>query len=149
MPLYELSVTTNVQSSEGDAVTSSVEVDEGFVEEGLIFIDPGSNGEVRAQLRFGDRSLLPASESGFVSVPANRAFVPINFVLPGSPNDIELRAWAPDADFTHEVIAQFTAVEGRKQDPLDRIAGLIGRAVGGSGRRERRREALRRARMDE
>lgn len=110
MPLYELTVTTNAQTDEGGAVTDDVEVEEKVIQEGMIFIDPGSNGEVRAQLRFGESNLLPHSNSETVRLPGRNGPAPINAMLPGVPTSVELRAWAPNADFQHEVVAQVEAV---------------------------------------
>lgn len=110
MPLYQTSVTTNAQTGEVDAVTSTVEVEERVIQAGMIFIDPSANGEVEAQLRFGDAQLLPHANGETFQVPAVRNFAPINRQLPGVPTEIELRAWAPDADFQHPVFAQIETV---------------------------------------
>jgi len=123
VPLYELSVTTSAQSSEAQAATSTVDVEQQVITEGFIFIDPGANGEVQAQLRFGDRTLLPARNSGTVRVPAVRQPSPINVQLPGTPNPVQLRAFAPDADFEHEVIAQFEAVPPENTTQEVRLVG--------------------------
>lgn len=126
MALYELSVATNAQQAEGSASTATIETEQQVIREALIFIDPSSNGEVLAQLRFGDSVVFPHPNAGTVSAPGRNGPTPIKTQLPGVPTDIQLRAWAPNADFSHEVIAQFEAV------PPDEIADPV-RIIGGGG----------------
>lgn len=124
MPLYELSVSTAAQQSEASANTATVTVEEPVITEGMIFIDPGASDEVRAELRFGDRRILPHPNSDPFSVPAIRNFSPINVQLPGVPTSLELRAWAPDADFAHEVICQVEAVTEENAAESVRLVGV-------------------------
>lgn len=106
MPLYSLSADVPPQTAEKDAVTTTVAVDEPVLDRGLLFIDPGANGEVQAQLRVGETAVLPVEPGEPARIPDVREFVPINAELPGTPGEVTLRAWAPDADFNHDVIAQ-------------------------------------------
>lgn len=111
MVLYELNVTIPPQTAEADAVTETVRVEQILLANGMIFIDPASNGEVRAQLRIGETPILPHPNSATVSVPGRTGPSPLLVSLPGVPNVVELRAWAPNADFPHDVIAQFATGE--------------------------------------
>lgn len=123
MPLYELTVTTSAQQAESAANTASVELEHPVITEGMVFIDRASNGEVRAQLRVGETPVLPHSNAATVSVPGRNGPAPINRRLPGVPGDVELRAWAPDADFAHDVIAQVEAVSEDNATQQVRVVG--------------------------
>lgn len=109
MVLYELRLTTQPQTTESQAATARIEVEQPVISNALVFIDQASNGEVRAQLRHGELSLVPHFNADTVSKPGESGPSPLSHRLPGTPTTIELRAWAPNADFTHEVIAQFEA----------------------------------------
>lgn len=111
MVLYELRLTTQPQTTEGQAVTATIEVEQPVISNALVFIDHASNGEVQAQLRHGEFLILPHFRAETVSKPGESGPSPLSHRLPGTPTTIELRAWAPDADFTHEVIAQFEATD--------------------------------------
>jgi hypothetical protein len=110
MTLHTRQFTVPAQTAKVDAVTKEIEVDQLVLKEASVFIDPGSNGEVNVEVLFGDSLLLPAADGDPISKPLETGPVPVNRELPGVPNTVTIRAWAPDADFEHEVIAQIVMV---------------------------------------
>jgi len=110
MPLHTRQFTVPSQTDKASAVTKEIEVDELLLKEASVFIDPGSNGEVNVEVLFGDSLLLPAADGDPISKPRETGPIPLNARLPGVPNTVTIRAWAPDADFEHEVIAQIVMV---------------------------------------
>jgi hypothetical protein len=131
MPRYQLSVDVPAQSDQSQAVVESIEVDERYVRQALRFAPPGSNNTVKAVLQSGDRPLLPTAESDPVVLTNNRTFAPVQARLPGAPNDLTVRAWAPDADFPHTVTVFVDVVELARASPLQRIANRLSRDTGG------------------
>lgn len=121
MPRYQLRVDVPAQTGEASAVTDSVSVDEQVVTDGVLYVDPGAADEVRAQLRFGDRPLLPAEGSDLTTIPGDTDPAPIQVTLPGVPQEVQLRAWAPNADNSHVVLGRFDTVEVSESRPLLRL----------------------------
>jgi hypothetical protein len=89
-----------------DAVTDSIRVQEPVLVRGFRFVPPGATFEVSATLRYGDRQLLPQPPSDRTLVPGTAEPVQIGFVDLGTPYEVTLRAFAPNADFAHTVKAQ-------------------------------------------
>lgn len=128
MPRYRLAATVPAQTAVEDAVTQRIEVEEQVVTEGFLFVPPGSADEVKARLLFGETSLLPTESSDPTVLPGTTDPAVIDFRLPGTPNVIELRAWAPDADFQHTVFARF---DTREPDRARSVSDLIDLFRGG------------------
>lgn len=124
MPRYRMRLDVPESTAQSASVSTSIEVDELVIEEGLLFVPPGSRDFVSAELRYGDRRLLPTSNSTPVLLANVPERGPINVQLPGVPTDIELRAWAPDTTEQHTVTAAFNAV------PVENAAQAV-RLVGG------------------
>jgi hypothetical protein len=122
MPLYTRTLTVDSQTAEEDAAAVDTEVDEQIITEAEVFIDPGSNGEVRAELLDGDRRIIPEPEGDPIAKPGTTGPVPLSHFLPGVPSTVTLKVWAPDADFSHEVIASW---ETRDPDQTESIQRLI------------------------
>jgi len=105
MPRYQWSVTTPSQTARQDRVRQTITVDELVLVAGNRFAPPGADGEVKARILFGARSLLPVEAGSPAVLPERSDMVDLNFQLPGVPNQVRLEAWAPDADFQHTVTA--------------------------------------------
>jgi len=133
MPRYQLSATVPAGTGEDSAVVSEIEVDERFVQEGFIFAAPGASYEVQARLLAGDRQLLPEPESDTTVVPGVTDPAPIRYTLPGSPNTLELRTFAPTSNFPHTIKAVIDVVPAEEASPLQRIADRL--TTGGQRRR--------------
>jgi len=131
MPRYQVSATVPAGTAEDQAVVSEITVDQRFVQEGFIFTPPGSAYEVQARLLAGDRQLLPEPDSDTTVVPDVTDPAPIRYTLPGSPNTLELRVFAPTSNFEHTVKAVIDVVPVDQASPLQRIAD---RLTGGGGR---------------
>jgi hypothetical protein len=125
MPRYQLSITVPPQTPESAAVSDTIAVDERIVVDGFIFAPPGSAFEVNAVLFAGDRQLLPEPGSDRVVVPGVADPARIDQTLPGTPNDLELRAFAPNSDFEHTVKAVVDTRTEERARPLQRIADVF------------------------
>lgn len=121
MPLYTRIVQVSAQTAETSAVRSLVAVDEQVVVEATVFIDPASNGEVSAVLLDGERQIIPEPSGDAIAKPGETTVKNLRHVLPGTPSDVEVKVWAPDADFDHEVIVQFETAEPEEIGQLDRL----------------------------
>jgi len=106
MPRYQLSVEVPPQTDEFAAVEETVAVQEPVVVRGFRFVAPGAAFEVKASLRYGDRQLLPQPPSDRTLLPGTTQSARIGFADLGTPYEITLRAFAPDADFSHIVKAR-------------------------------------------
>jgi hypothetical protein len=139
MPRYQLSATVPVGTPEDQAVSAEIEIDQRFVQEGFIFAAPGSAYKVNAALLAGDRQLLPEPGSDTTVVPNVTDPAPIRYTLPGSPNTLELRLFAPNSDFEHTVKAVVDVVSEDQASPLQRIADrLTGGRAGPAARQPTR-----------
>jgi len=132
MPLYTRQVTVPAQTAESAAVRVRTEVDERVVTEAEVFIDPGSNGEVNVVLLDGESRILPERAGDPVSKPETTGPVPLSHELPGIPGQVTIKAWAPDADFEHEVIVNFETAPESRANPLQRLTDVF--SGGGSVR---------------
>lgn len=111
MTLYSLNLTVPASTGRDSAVVRDVRVDKQLIDRATVFIDPGSNGEVNVQIQSGEALLIPAIEGDPITKPGQTGPVTIDRRLPGVPNEVTVRAWAPNADFSHEVIAQVVTEE--------------------------------------
>jgi hypothetical protein len=116
------------QTPEDSAVVSDVEVEQGVIQDGFMFTPPGSAGEVFAELRWGERVILPEGDSDRRLVPATSDPAPINYQSPSVPQTLTLRAWAPDAEYQHRVTARVDAVRSERANPLERLLELLSQA---------------------
>lgn len=110
MALYTLATGTPTQATQGSANTDTVSVDERGIGDVEIFITKDAFTEVRAGLFVGDRRVFPEPEGQPIQKPGNTGPVSLNYVLPGVPAEVELQAWAPNADFQHRVVCNVEAV---------------------------------------
>lgn len=131
MPRYQLSATVPAGTPESDAVVEAIEIEERWVQEGFLYAPPGAAFSVNAELRFGERRLLPTEGSDPTTVPEVTDPAPIRFAVPGVPNELTMRVWSPDAEFQHTVKAVVDVVEIQRANPLQR---LVGRLTGEEGR---------------
>jgi|APHM01.1.fsa_nt_gi hypothetical protein len=106
MPRYRIQVDVPAGTSQSNAVSKSIEVEEQAVRDGLIFAPPGSAGTVRAELLFGEARLLPTAESDLTVLPGATDPAPIRRTFERSPTDLTLRAFAPQSNFPHTVTAR-------------------------------------------
>jgi hypothetical protein len=125
MPLYSRIVQVDAQTPAEDAVEVMTEVREEVVTEAEVFIDPGSNGEVRVVLLDGETRVLPASEGDPIAKPGTSGPVPLDHRLPGVPSEVTVKVWAPDADFPHEVIVSWETRPPEQVGQLDRLLSLF------------------------
>jgi len=125
MPRYQTSVTVPAGTQRQNAVADEIQVSERVIEEGFIFAPPGSAYEVNAVLLAGDRQILPEPESDPVAIPGVTDPAQIDTLLPGSPNTVELRVWAPTADFSHTIKARIDTVPRQDANPLQRLVGVF------------------------
>jgi hypothetical protein len=125
MPRYQLSVTVPPQTPESAAVSDTISVDERIVKDGFLFTPPGSAFAVRAVLFAGDRQLLPEPGSDRVLIPGVADPARIDQTLPGTPNDLELRVFAPNSQFAHTVKAVVDTRTEERARPLQRIADVF------------------------
>jgi hypothetical protein len=109
-------------------VESSIEVNQAVIQDGFMFTPPGSAGEVFAELRWGERVILPEGQSDRRLVPATTDPAPINYQSPSVPQTLTLRAWAPDADYQHRVTARVDAVQSDRANPLERLLDILSQA---------------------
>jgi len=123
MTLYALNLTVPASTGRDNSVARTVEVDKQLVDRATVFIDPGSNGEVNVQIQSGEALLIPAIEGDPITKPGQTGPVTIDKRLPGVPNEVTVRAWAPAADFSHEVIVQIVTEEEREDVSDVRIVG--------------------------
>lgn len=140
MPRYQLSATVPPGTSEAGAVVSTVTVDERVVRDGLIYAPPGSAFEVNAVLLAGDRQLLPDPGSDPVVIPGLADPARIDTRLPGTPNEVELRVWAPSSQFEHTVKARIDTRTEERANPLQRFVGMFEGAGETRPARQRRPE---------
>jgi len=111
MTRYRWEVTVPPKTQQSAAVTSTIEVDEAVIQDGLIFAAPGSAALVFAEIRFGDLVLFPSANSSRRVLPGITDAAPLNFEAEGTPFELELRAFAPQAEFPHGVVARVDAVQ--------------------------------------
>lgn len=126
MPLYTRTIPVPAQTGEDSAVTVLTEVDEQVITEAEVFIDPGSNGEVRVVVLDGESRVLPERAGDAISKPGTTGPVPLDHRLPGQPATVTLKVWAPDADFQHEVIVNFETADPSRANPLQRLVETFG-----------------------
>lgn len=138
MARYQLSATVPAGTAEANAATDTVQVDERVLQDGFIYAAPGTAFAVRAVLLAGDRQVLPEPESDPVVIPGLADPTRIQTRLPGSPNEIELRVWAPNSQFEHTVKARVDTVPLERANPLQRISNVL--TGGGSARPGRQRQ---------
>jgi hypothetical protein len=110
MPRYRIQVEVPAGTTEANAVEQTIEVEERFVDSGLVFAPPGSAGTVRAELLFGEARLLPTAESDPTVIPGSTDPAPIRRTFERSPTDLTLRAFAPNSGFSHTVTARIDAL---------------------------------------
>lgn len=132
MALYTRQITVPAQTAESNAVRVETEVDERVVTEAEVFIDPGSNGEVNVVVLDGESRILPERAGDPISKPETTGPVPLNHVLPSTPGNVTIKAWAPDADFSHEVIVNVETRPESRANPLQRLTDVF--SGGGSVR---------------
>jgi hypothetical protein len=135
MPRYQTQVTVPPQTGQADAVEGVLVLDERYIQDGLLFVPIGADGEVKARLLFGERSLLPTPDSDPTLIEGATDPAPIREFVPGTPARLTVRVWAPDADFPHTVTARVDAVAEGRANPLQRLTDLI---TGGGGARPAR-----------
>jgi hypothetical protein len=131
MPRYQVTAEVPAETTRGGQVRERIEVDERFIERGLRFAAPGSAFEVKAVVTAGDRVLLPTAASDPTVIPGNRQPAPINARLPGLPSEIEVRAWAPDADFPHTLKVFLDLTPEEEARPLQRLTARLSGSLGG------------------
>jgi hypothetical protein len=122
MPLYTRTVSVPPQTAEDSAVTVLTEVEEQVITEASVYIDPGSNGEVRVELLDGESNIIPEPQGDPISKPGETGPVPLDHQLPGVPSTVTVKVWATDADFEHEVKAQWETQPPERANPIQRIA---------------------------
>lgn len=142
MPRYFEQIEVAAQTTESNAVTLDVEVDEQFIEDGVAFIDPGAKNKVFVELLDGEKRIFPTQSSDAFNVPAVSDPAPINHVLPGTPDTLTWRVYAPDADNDHIVLAYFDAKDLEVALPLQRLAETLTNGNGLSARRRRPSQRL-------
>jgi hypothetical protein len=125
VPRYQIQVDIPAGTTQPNAVTESVTVDERYVEEGVRFAAPGSANTVKARLFDGETQLLPVNDSDPTVIPGNRNTAPIRHTLPSSPSEITVRAFAPDSDFDHTLTVIVDVVEVEKSTPLQRLLNRL------------------------
>jgi hypothetical protein len=121
MPLYTRQIRVPAQTAESNAVRIQTEVDERVITEAEVFIDTGSNGEVNVVVLDGESRILPERAGDPISKPETTGPVPLAYELPGVPGQVTIKAWAPDADFEHEVIVNFETRAASRANPLQRL----------------------------
>lgn len=131
MPRYQLSAEIPAETARPDQVRERIEVEERFVDRGLRFAAPGSAFEVKAVVTAGDRVILPTADSDPTVIPGNRQPAPINTRLPGRPSEIEVRAWAPNADFPHTLQVLLDLTPEEEARPLQRLTDRLSGGLGG------------------
>lgn len=122
MPSYVLRVDVPAGATQAAGIEQSVEIDEQFIQDAEIFIDYGANGEVLARLFYGEQALFPAPAGEPAQKPGSTGPAPIAMELPSRSEAVHLRAWAPDADEPHVVIAEIETVD--QQQRRGRGAGM-------------------------
>jgi len=125
MPQYSRTVQVEPQTAETDAVTVLTEVDEQVITEASVFIDEGSNGEVRVVLLDGETRIVPEQAGDPIAKPGSTGPVPLDHRLPGVPANVTVKVWAPDADYAHEVIVTWETREPSQTRQLDRLISLF------------------------
>ena len=125
MALYSRIVRVDPQTADEDAVLVRTEVREEVITEAEVFIDNGSNGEVRVVLLDGETQIIPEQEGDAIAKPGTTGPVPLNHRLGGVPSFVTVKVWAPDADFSHEVIVSFETRPPEQVGQLDRLLSLF------------------------
>jgi len=110
MALYTLATDTPTQADFPDSNTDTVQIDEKGIRDVEIFITEDSYTEVKAGLFFGDKRIFPDPAGKPIQKPGTTGPVPLDFILSGVPNELELQAWAPDADFSHRAVCNIEAI---------------------------------------
>lgn len=105
MPRYIIAADVPPGTTEASPVTESVTVTERVVVDGFIFIDQGAKDEVRAAVFSGARQILPDPSGSPQRIPGVTTPGPVRVKLPGSPAELTLRAFAPNAANAHDAIA--------------------------------------------
>jgi len=105
MPRYIIAADVPPGTTEASPVTESVTVTERVVVEGFIFIYQGSKDEVRAAVFSGARQILPDPSGSPQRIPGVTTPGPVRVKLPGTPAELTLRAFAPNAANAHDAIA--------------------------------------------
>lgn len=123
MPRYRIQVEVPAGTPEDQAVEDSIEIDERYIDRALLFVPPGSAGTVNAELTFGEFRLLPTAESDTTVLPGTTDPAPVKQQLRGSPLELRLRSWAPNAGFAHTVTARIDALEvSQRPDKVDVVS---------------------------
>lgn len=104
MALYTKNLSTSAQQAEDSATTEKITVEEDTITKFKAFLDPASNGEVRAEMLVGRSGAVPDREGDPISQPGITESKNLEVELPDTPAEITFKAWAPNADFTHDVI---------------------------------------------
>lgn len=116
-------MTVPAGTAQTDAVQTTIEVDERLVERVVRFTPPGSAYTVKAVVQSGEAQLSPAPESDPTVLPGLTEPEPVDVFLPGSPSEVNIRAWAPTATNDHTITVTVDMREGVQ--PLDRIANAL------------------------
>ena len=131
MVLYVNRVSVPAGTARSAAVEVDVRVEERFVSEAAVFFPAGVNGEVFVELVAGERRLFPAQEGDPAVGVGSVGPAGVRETLPGAPNVVTWRAWAPDADFPHTVVGRVEVEDPGSGAWRGRLSEFFG---GGGGR---------------
>jgi len=132
MPRYQTQLTVPAGTTQPNAVSTEIEVDERVVQRVVRFTPPGSAYTVKAVVQSGEAQLSPAPESDPTVLPGLTEPEPVQAVLPGSPSIVSIRAWAPTATNDHTITV---TVDMRENFPADqRLLSLLSGGIGGVSR---------------
>jgi len=127
MPRYIMSVDIPAGTPQSSPAKDTVTVKHKVAVEGFIFIDQGAKDTVRAEVRFGERRIHPHPNSEPQRVPGITNTAVINVELPGVPNELRLRGWAPNSNNEHDAIA---VLDMRKPENVAQDVRVVGAGRG-------------------
>lgn len=128
MPVYTRQLSVPAGTPQSNPETTTIAVEERWVDRAVRFAPPGSNATVNVELRFGEARLLPEEGESAVILPATTDPEPVAYRLPGSPSEVEFRAWSPNASFEHTLTLKLVTQELARARPLERLVDLFSSA---------------------
>lgn len=128
MPRYQTQLTVPAGTTQANAVTAEIEVDERLVRRVVRFTPPGSAYTVKAVVQSGEAQLSPAPESDPTVLPGLTEPEPVEVFLPGSPSIITVRAFAPQATNDHTITVTVDLVDDLPA--TDRLLNLLSGGIG-------------------